>query len=213
MATMVLDDFVEIFGTEVEPDWLLLGRAVVRQRIRVDLTQEKVAALGGPSSETMRLIESAGRSNYRLSTVRRLDEILHWPPNGYLYALAGEDPYLAMTKDDWNWREYDDYMHPDSRARLEAKYGPREEDVTGDSEDSFPTALGGRADIEVSNREILDAVIGLRREFDFVQEQNERRFAALELERETDEWLAEHPESLGLPKRDPGPDADRDGDS
>lgn len=60
-----------------------LAAAVRARRFGLgDLTQAQVTERGGPSTETLRLIEGARQDNYSPRTLSRLDRALDWP-SGY----------------------------------------------------------------------------------------------------------------------------------
>jgi hypothetical protein len=57
-----------------------LAAAVKTRRADLGLTQAHVADAGGPSTETLRLIEGEHLERYTHSTTRRLDKALGWIP-------------------------------------------------------------------------------------------------------------------------------------
>jgi transcriptional regulator with XRE-family HTH domain len=69
--------------------WDRLGKAVRGRRLELGLTQVQVSERGGPSSETLRMIENnrAGRLSYRLR--RHLEDALEWEPRSVDDVLAG----------------------------------------------------------------------------------------------------------------------------
>ena len=77
-------------------DWERLAM-MVRERRYDDLgmTQEQVAAAGGPSTATQRMIEGARQHRYHLSTLRRLEDALGWEHGSVRRVLAGGDPAPA----------------------------------------------------------------------------------------------------------------------
>lgn len=123
MAGTVVEEFKERWP-ERKPDWRNLARHVERRRRALNLTQEQIAAKPtGPSTATMRLIEGAAQDNYRSRTLTNLEILLRWPPDAHLWALAGENPYLAMTA-----TEFWDGLYappPDAVELLRARYGSR----------------------------------------------------------------------------------------
>lgn len=57
-----------------------LGRAVRDRRTELRMTQDDVAAAGGPSDVTVRKIESGKVSRINVATLSKLDEALQWAP-------------------------------------------------------------------------------------------------------------------------------------
>lgn len=70
--------------------WTELARAVVKRRSQLGLTQEQITARGGPSTATLRLIESAGQESYRGRTLFALDLALGWDEGTSLAISRGE---------------------------------------------------------------------------------------------------------------------------
>jgi RNA polymerase sigma-70 factor (ECF subfamily) len=64
-----------------------LARAVLARRADLGMSQEDVAAAGGPSVATLRLIEGARQSSYRSLTLGALDRALLWRPGHALRIL------------------------------------------------------------------------------------------------------------------------------
>lgn len=60
-------------------DWKGLGLEVTLRRHRLGLTQAQVADRGGPSTESMRLIENGRRDGYSDRILARLERGLDWP--------------------------------------------------------------------------------------------------------------------------------------
>lgn len=56
-----------------------LGKAVARRRLQLGLTQTELAQRGGPSTETLRLIENGLQDSYGPRTMARLEGVLRWP--------------------------------------------------------------------------------------------------------------------------------------
>ncbi|WP_199444487.1 hypothetical protein [Umezawaea beigongshangensis] len=77
-------------------DWDRLARAVVDRRTRLDLTQEAVYAAGGPSTVTLRYIESSGRTRYQPLILARLERALGWEAGSVDRILRGGNPVLAQ---------------------------------------------------------------------------------------------------------------------
>lgn len=72
--------------------WQRLAHAVTTRRTALGLTQAQVAAAGGPSAGTMRLIEGALQNNYRDSILGRLERALLWAPGSVNAVLHGGHP-------------------------------------------------------------------------------------------------------------------------
>lgn len=80
-----------------------LAEAVRNRRLALgDLTQAQVAERGGPSTETLRLIEGARQDRYGPRTLDRLDRALAWPAGTSASILAGTagDSRPATAGDD-----------------------------------------------------------------------------------------------------------------
>lgn len=73
-------------------DWRALAEAVLSRRAVLDLTQEDVAAAGGPSTSTMRLIEGALQDGYTPVILRRLEDALRWKRGSVRDVIAGGSP-------------------------------------------------------------------------------------------------------------------------
>lgn len=58
--------------------------------------QEQIAAMGGPSTASMRQIEAGAQTNYRQHTLYGLDRALGWSPGSHLSVLAGRDPHVLI---------------------------------------------------------------------------------------------------------------------
>lgn len=70
-----------------------LARYVRDRRAALEMSQADIAAVGGPSTETMRLVENARRPTYGNATLNRLDKALNWEPGSARRALlAGQPP-------------------------------------------------------------------------------------------------------------------------
>jgi transcriptional regulator with XRE-family HTH domain len=78
-------------GTILDMTWDRLGEAVRARRLELGLTQAQVSERGGPSTETLRMIENkrAGRLSYRLR--RHLEDALEWEPRSVDEVLAGAE--------------------------------------------------------------------------------------------------------------------------
>ena len=75
-------------------DWHHLAQQVRDRREELGLTQENLAALGGPSTATLRLIENAAARSYRAKTLRQLEAALGWQEQSARRILAGLKPVL-----------------------------------------------------------------------------------------------------------------------
>lgn len=73
-------------------DWPRLGRYVLERRNELGLTQEEVAAHGGPSTATIRNIETTGKDVYRAKSLRQIAEALGWTPDSSWAILNGREP-------------------------------------------------------------------------------------------------------------------------
>lgn len=74
------------------PDWKRLAAAVTARRTALGLTQTDVAAAGGPSMASMRLIEGALQASYRPGTLAGLERVLQWQPGSITAILNGGTP-------------------------------------------------------------------------------------------------------------------------
>ena len=79
-------------------DWPRLGRYVKERREALRLTQQDVAALGGPSVATIRNIEAATNGSYRGRTYSQLEEVLKWTRGSVETVLSGGNP-TPLTDD------------------------------------------------------------------------------------------------------------------
>lgn len=73
-------------------DWQRLARYVRERRDELGLTQEEIATRGGPSTATLRLIETGTQDSYRAKSLRQLAEALRWTPESPRAILAGREP-------------------------------------------------------------------------------------------------------------------------
>lgn len=183
MASTVMDEFRQLYG-DIEPEWQNLAWHVTKARNRLGLTQEELAAKGGPSTASLRLIEGAGQENYRMKTFRRLDYLLHWPPGGYLTALAGLSPYMAQTA-----MEFWDRMYPETPEeelrRLREIHGPHpdergrdpdaEEIVRATRQDSYVAEGGPRLATGDRDDQILEAIREMREDIAAIKERLDDR--------------------------------------
>ncbi len=76
-------------------DWKRLAGYVRERRDELGLTQEQVAAAGGPSTATLRLIETSAQSEYRAKSLRQLEDALRWRSGSVRAILAGGEPAEA----------------------------------------------------------------------------------------------------------------------
>lgn len=79
-------------GMENQGSWARLGDAVRRRRDRLGVTQEDVAAKGGPSTATLRSIEAGATTSYRAKTLYSLDAALGWMRGTSIAIAEGEVP-------------------------------------------------------------------------------------------------------------------------
>jgi len=76
----------------VSRDWANLAAQVKDRREELGLTQEQVAASGGPSTATLRLIETNNAKSYRAKTFTQLETALRWRNGSVRRILAGQGP-------------------------------------------------------------------------------------------------------------------------
>lgn len=76
-------------------DWQRLADDVRLRRGDLGLTQEEVAAAGGLSTATLRLIEGAKQPGYRPRVLRDLERGLQWERGSVRSILDGGDPLPA----------------------------------------------------------------------------------------------------------------------
>lgn len=74
-----------------------LAEAVRGRRLALGLRQTDLAERGGPSTETLRLIENARQDGYGPRTLARLDRSLNWPPGTAAKILEGAEAELATV--------------------------------------------------------------------------------------------------------------------
>jgi hypothetical protein len=77
------------------PGWALLGQTVQQRRAR----------LGGPSTATVRIIESGAEGNYRSKTLMALDAALGWPRGASIGLVEGEVPTTS-----WWFTNFDEFV-------------------------------------------------------------------------------------------------------
>lgn len=81
--------------TENAPGWSRLAIEVRRRREQLSLSQPGLARRGGPSQETVRLVENQGRATFRAMTLAQLDRGLSWNPGtarAIVQGQASDDP-------------------------------------------------------------------------------------------------------------------------
>lgn len=79
-------------------DWARLAREVETRRKWLQLSQSGLARRGGPSHETVRLIEKQGRPWFRDLTLSQLDRALAWQPG-----IAAQIAYGTPPADHRKW--------------------------------------------------------------------------------------------------------------
>lgn len=79
------------------PDWAALAAAVSHRRETMGLRQSDLESRGGPSTETLRLIEGARRAQYTRRTLRRLETALAVPTGWADHVLAGTTEGVRST--------------------------------------------------------------------------------------------------------------------
>ncbi len=97
-----------------------LATAVVERRNQIGLTQEDLANRGGPSTATIRQVETAAQDSYRPRTLFALDASLNWEQGTALRLARGETTA--------------------ERVRLAAKSGPRDLEPPGTTEEDYVAA-------------------------------------------------------------------------
>lgn len=78
-------------------DWQRLAQRVIDRRTALNMTQEDVRKVGGPSTATMRLIEGAHQDGYRSIILARLEQALQWNPGSVRSILDGGEPEPASS--------------------------------------------------------------------------------------------------------------------
>lgn len=74
-----------------------LATAIKERRAELDLSQQDIAASGGPSVATQFQLESAAEKSYSDTTVKRLERALQWTPGSVLAIIAGRDPEVLAN--------------------------------------------------------------------------------------------------------------------
>ena len=83
----------------LERDWANLARQVRDRREELGLTQQDVAAAGGPSTAIQRQIENKQATSYRPKTFRTHEKALRLRKDSFRMALAGGR--FIPDEDDW----------------------------------------------------------------------------------------------------------------
>lgn len=83
-----------------DADWERLAQYVLERRSALGLTQEEIAADGGPSTATQRLIEGALQRNYRPMSLYALDRALGWSTGSHRLVLTGAEPVVEVAVDE-----------------------------------------------------------------------------------------------------------------
>ena len=153
-------------GEPTPAGWEALARAVRQRRQWLQLSHSGVARRGGPSHETIRLVETAGRPSFRDMTLAQLDRALGWKP-GIAKAITTE----TAPADPAAW------IADNSAAELELRadamrHGAREPEGMA----PLPMSLDDVPDIELAgelvsrltkgrdpgrNRQLLEELMGL----------------------------------------------------
>lgn len=94
-------------------DWARLARYARERRDELGLTQEEVAARGGPSTATLRIIENldrdnASQSSFRPKSLRQLEDGLGWERGSALTIIAGGEPAARDSHSAGAARRYSD---------------------------------------------------------------------------------------------------------
>lgn len=79
-------------------DWARLAHEVVTRRQWLQLSQSGLARRGGPSHETVRLVERQGRESFRDLTLSQLDRALQWKSG-----IASQIVYGTPPSDHRKW--------------------------------------------------------------------------------------------------------------
>ncbi len=111
-----------LVAMKYEPGWGTLAVAVQQRRARLGMTQEDVASKGGPSTVTVRNIESGASTSFRARTLFQLDEALGWGKGTSQSIIEGDLPIAWFGNFDGfvedvikdtkllQWRGVDDYV-------------------------------------------------------------------------------------------------------
>lgn len=136
-------------------EWSRLGQLLTQRRITLNPKwanrKEFQRARGLTDTQYVLImkLETNARENFEDSTFALVEWAYQLRPGSLLHTLSG-GPLEPIEE-------------PDEGQGKVLSFA---ETVGPDNEDSFPTAPGGRIDVDVSNRDVLDAVVGLRAEFD-----------------------------------------------
>lgn len=88
---------------DLTPGWGALAYAVQQRRARLGMTQEDISARGGPSTVTVRNIESAASGNFRARTLFQLDEALAWGKGTSQEIVEGSTSYMGPFEEFINY--------------------------------------------------------------------------------------------------------------
>ena len=72
------------------PDWQRLGTAI--KQARGQLTQQELAERAGVTDTTIRVLETARRTNFRSATLRAVSAAVGWTPDSAQRILDGGEP-------------------------------------------------------------------------------------------------------------------------
>lgn len=87
--------------------WRRLGQEIAKARDRKRWSTQQLADVMEMSVTTVENLEAGKRSNYRPTTIRRLEDALGWDPDSVAGVLAGDAPRpvldstLARIHDAW----------------------------------------------------------------------------------------------------------------
>lgn len=76
--------------TYADDDWVRLGEAVARRRVRLGMTQDQLADEADVSTNTVRHVEQGGRA--RMLTLPKMEAALQWEPGSCSAVLEGQQP-------------------------------------------------------------------------------------------------------------------------
>jgi hypothetical protein len=78
-------------------DWQRVARFVADRRAELDLTQEQVNELGGPSPATQSLVENGMRASIQATTAGGYERALQWGPGSIRSLLSGGNPIIRQA--------------------------------------------------------------------------------------------------------------------
>lgn len=147
--------------------WARLAEEVRTRRQWLQLSHHGVSRRGGPSHETVRLIENQGRPSFREMTLTQLDRALEWKPGMAARIVGGTAPA--------DRREWEADLTPaEMEQRAEAIRRLKHPDPEGMS--PLPVSLDNVSDFELAgelvsrltrghdmarNRDLLGELLGL----------------------------------------------------